>query len=124
MQVENTIDRDPYAYGTIITCSYGKSIRIWVPIRVRVVHFSSYAYGYPIRIWDSPYAYGQKYAYGTEQCDAPRVHLVCEMEQFHYEALYAYLSKGEYPSYYDANKKRILRRKAENFKIDNGELFM
>ena len=38
-------------------------------------------------------------------------------------ALYAYLSKGEYPSYYDANKKRILRRKAENFRIDNGELF-
>ena len=57
------------------------------------------------------------------KCDAPRVHLVCEMEQFHYEALYAYLSKGEYPSYYDANKKRILRRKAENFRIDNGELF-
>jgi len=44
------------------------------------------------------------------------------MEQSDYEVLYTYLSKREFPSYYDANKKRILRRKAENFKIDHGEL--
>ena len=45
------------------------------------------------------------------------------MEQSEYGALYAYLSKGVYPSDYGVNKKRILRKKAENFKIDNGELF-
>lgn len=45
------------------------------------------------------------------------------MEQSEYDTLYTYLSKGVYPSNYDANKKRMLRRKAENFRIDNGELF-
>ena len=38
----------PYAYGQ--------------PIRVRDAHIG-------IRVWDSPYAYGLKYAYGTEQSD-------------------------------------------------------
>ena len=45
------------------------------------------------------------------------------MEQSEYDALFVYLSKGVYPSNYGANSKRILRRKAENFSIDNGELF-
>ena len=45
------------------------------------------------------------------------------MEQSEYDALFVYLSKGVYPSDYGANPKRMLRRKAENFGIDNGELF-
>lgn len=45
------------------------------------------------------------------------------MEQSEYDALFVYLSKGVYPSDYGANRKRILRRKAENFGIDNRELF-
>ena len=35
------------------------------------------------------------------------------------DSLYTYLSKGVYPSDYGTNKKRILRRKAENFRSDN-----
>ena len=34
----------PYAYGTAHMCM-----------------------GHPIHVWDGPYTYGQKYAYGTEQ---------------------------------------------------------
>jgi len=45
------------------------------------------------------------------------------MERSEYDALFVYLSKGVYPSDYGANPKRIFRRKAENFIIDNGELF-
>ena len=45
------------------------------------------------------------------------------MEQSEFDALFVYLSKGLYPSDYGANSKRMLRRKAENFSIDNGELF-
>ena len=68
------------------------------------------------------------------------------MEQSEFDALFVCLSKGVYPSDYGANSKRMLRRrrsleahnyavhmvdptkttdrrKAENFSIDNGELF-
>ena len=45
------------------------------------------------------------------------------MEQSEFDALFVYLSKGAYPSDYGVNSKRMLRRKAENFSIDNGELF-
>ena len=45
-----------------------------------------------------------------------------KMAQSEYDALFMYLSNGVYPSD-DVNKKRILRRKAQNFKVDNGELF-
>lgn len=50
--------------------------------------------------------------------------LVSKMEQAEYNALYTYLSKGVaiHSSDYDANKKKILRRKAENFRTDNDEL--
>ena len=37
--------------------------------------------------------------------------------------MYSYLTRGVYPSEYDANKKRSLRRKAVYYSIDNGELF-
>ena len=50
------------------------------------------------------------------------VNSVSEMEQSEYDILYMYLLKGVYPSDYGTNKKRILRRKAENLRIDNGEL--
>ena len=33
------------------------------------------------------------------------------------------LTRGVYPSKYDTNKKRSLRRKAVHYSVDNGELF-
>ena len=39
-----------------------------------------------------------------------------------YDILYAYLTRGVYPSKYDANKKRSLWRKAVHYRIDNGEM--
>ena len=38
----------PYAYGTYVILAHTRT-------------------GYPIRIWDVPYAYGSIYAYGAEQ---------------------------------------------------------
>ena len=45
------------------------------------------------------------------------------MEEEFYDVLYGYLTRGVYPSEYDTNKKRSLRRKAVHYRVDNGELF-
>jgi len=45
-----------------------------------------------------------------------------EHEQL-YDILYSYLTKGVYPSEYSTNKKRSLRRKAEHYSVENGDLF-
>ena len=47
------------------------------------------------------------------------------MEEEFYDVLYGYLTRGVYPSEYDINKKRSLRRKAVHYtcSVDNGELF-
>ena len=39
------------------------------------------------------------------------------------EDVYIYLTKGQYPVNCAANRKRVIRRKAEKFRVRNGELF-
>ena len=39
-----------------------------------------------------------------------------------YNALYTYITKRVYPSDFDMYKKGSLRRKAEQYDVDNGEL--
>ena len=39
------------------------------------------------------------------------------------ERAYAYLTKGEYPEGATKNEKRSIRRKAEQLKEENGELY-
>ena len=39
------------------------------------------------------------------------------------EEVYIYLTEGKYPVTCAANRKRIIRRKAEKFRVQNGELF-
>ena len=39
-----------------------------------------------------------------------------------YNVLYTYITKRVYPSDFDVYKKRSLRRKAEQYDVDNGEL--
>ena len=39
-----------------------------------------------------------------------------------YNGLYTYITKRVYPSNFDVHKKRSLRRKAEQYNVDNGEL--
>ena len=39
------------------------------------------------------------------------------------EDVYIYLTEGKYPVDCAANRKRVIRRKAEKFRVRNGELF-
>ena len=45
------------------------------------------------------------------------------MEKEESEVLFIYLKKKEYPSKYAKDDKRILRKKAESFRLVYGELF-
>ena len=43
--------------------------------------------------------------------------------KFSYGVVHTYLSSGEYPPDCDKNYKRSLRRKAANFKVEEGRLY-
>ena len=48
---------------------------------------------------------------------------MAEVSKFSYGEVHTYLTSGEYPQDCDKNYKRSLRRKAANFKVEEGRLY-
>lgn len=48
---------------------------------------------------------------------------MAEDSKFSYSEVHTYLTSGEYPPDCDKNYKRSLRRKAANFKVEEGRLY-